>query len=1327
MNKQLLSQVCFLFFFICGLSVSAQDIKVVGAENVNRLKLEGKLTGKEQYTNSDAKPNVMRVAPQITPTPASTSCDCWIPRDGSFQIGQFDGSGGSGGPGIPPDYRNDDWSTISIGIPFNFCFYGQQMTSFYLNNNGNISFGGAYSTFTANSFPDPSYIMVAPFWADVDTRGPLSGLVYYKITPTYVIIQWENVGYFASQDDKLNSFQLIISDGLDPILGVNRNVSFCYKDMSWTTGSASSGTNGFGGIPATVGVNQGNGTDYIQFGLFDQPGTNFDGPYGFNDGVDWLDNQSFTFNVCVGGTNIPPVLNSLNICDTIRLCENTTYQLTANYLSPEQGEITSINYFLGGMAGISVLSNTPGNTASLVLEIVGQTANLGYHTISVTAIDNAPIPGSTTSNFVIEVLPAPLPSFTFAPASPVLINTPVTFTNTTPPGSLLTWDFGDGSPTTTVPSPQHTFTAIGTYNVSLTAMFPNGCTSVVTQQITITQCSPATFSVTNVCTNAPSQITYTGVASAIAIYTWDFNGGTVLSGSGAGPYDVSWNTPGNYTLSLTVTEPTCSSSVSLAVDVYAIPVSSITSLPALCAGDSPTVSFNGVAGPAASYTWNFSAAAVISGSGQGPYDIQWGTAGNDQIELIVTENGCSDTSLLAVLINPIPTADFIVPAAACTGEDINVNYTGTASPSANYVWDFNGANIVSGSGQGGYTINWSTGANYSVSLIVTENGCTSPPINMPVAITQIPVVSISPVPALCEGSNEVVSFTGTAGATANYQWNFGSGTVVSGSGAGPYSVQYNTPGQEQIQLTVNENGCIASSDIYLTVYPIPTSDFVINNSACINDPITINYSGTATPAAIYNWVFGGGNVVSGNGAGPYTLVWNTSGNYQLSLTVSENGCVSGQTDLMANVNPLPAVFAGNNQIVCSGIAVPLGNPAVPGETYQWFPPADLSNTTISNPVATPINNTTSTQVIDYTLTVTDANGCVNTDNVEVSAFPVPIVNYNRLPGQCLENNSFNFSANSNIPSGVNFSWTFTPQASQLASAQKDVTVTYSSTGTFPVLLSADYNGCPAQLYADSVSIYEMPTSDFLPQIRSGCVPLVVPFANSSTGIGNSYNWTFGDGKTDNVTTPEHIFTQPGIYSVALTARNIHGCLADTTYKDLIEVYALPNGQFAANPEIANILAPVVQFQNYSSNVATYLWDLGDSSTSTEWSPNHLYEDTGNYSITLMLVSPNGCVDTVRGIIRVEDNFSFYIPNAFSPNGDGVNDSFRGYGVAIKKYLLNIYNRWGELIYTTDNYDKPWDGQVNSNFVQSDVYVYRIALTDHHGASHTYLGNVTVIR
>lgn len=226
-----------------------------------------------------------RIAPNTPVHSSSSICQCWQTRDSSWSIVPVNG-------GIPPEYRNDDGSSSIVSIPFTFCLYGTNWNNCYINNNGNISFGSPYGTFTASGFPNASFIMVAPFWSDVDTRGIPSGLPYYKITPTYMVVQWDSVGYYNSYFDKLNTFQVIITNGSDLIVP-GGNVSFCYKDMQWTTGDASGGINGFNGSDAIVGANSGDGVNYIQFGAFNQPGGNYNGPAGPNSGIDWLDNQTF--------------------------------------------------------------------------------------------------------------------------------------------------------------------------------------------------------------------------------------------------------------------------------------------------------------------------------------------------------------------------------------------------------------------------------------------------------------------------------------------------------------------------------------------------------------------------------------------------------------------------------------------------------------------------------------------------------------------------------------------------------------------------------------------------------------------------------------------------------------------------------------------------------------------------------------------------------------------------------------------------------------------------------------------------------------------------
>jgi hypothetical protein len=154
--------------------------------------------------------------------------------------------------------RCDDCSSKEIMLPFTFSLFGQTYNSVYINMNGNLSFGQMYSDFTSVVFPTSNFVMVAPFWADVDNRG--AGEVYFKqIGSTAFAVAWVGVGYFSNKTDKLNTFQVVISDGSRSVSGSeSANICFCYGDMQWTTGDADNDdANGFGGNPATVGANRG--------------------------------------------------------------------------------------------------------------------------------------------------------------------------------------------------------------------------------------------------------------------------------------------------------------------------------------------------------------------------------------------------------------------------------------------------------------------------------------------------------------------------------------------------------------------------------------------------------------------------------------------------------------------------------------------------------------------------------------------------------------------------------------------------------------------------------------------------------------------------------------------------------------------------------------------------------------------------------------------------------------------------------------------------------------------------------------------------------------
>jgi hypothetical protein len=315
-------------------------------------------------------------------------------NDGGWLLVDFctAGATGSGAAQSPDCHHNDDDSAF-YALGFEFTFYGDTFFDVYINNNGNISFGNLFSNFTATGFPEADYPMVAPFWGDVDTGDqddPLDkpGHVWFKfIGSNTLAVTWDDVGYFNEQDDLKNTFQVAISDGNNADMGLGNNICFSYGDMQWTTGDASSGSGGFGGTPATVGANRGDGVDFFQIGRFDHEGTDYDGPGGFADGVSFLDGQQSCFNA--SGVNIPPIPQNLPPGNQAVAECKVPFNLDVQFISPETDQTTSISVVDtddAQGAGL-VITTTDGNPANLNLNWLTDRSNVGTYNLSVTADD----------------------------------------------------------------------------------------------------------------------------------------------------------------------------------------------------------------------------------------------------------------------------------------------------------------------------------------------------------------------------------------------------------------------------------------------------------------------------------------------------------------------------------------------------------------------------------------------------------------------------------------------------------------------------------------------------------------------------------------------------------------------------------------------------------------------------------------------------------------------------------------------------------------------------------------------------------------------------
>jgi hypothetical protein len=334
--------------------------------------------------------------------------DLCLPLDETWTVVDFSGATECNGPPSQADpcRRNDDDYSFVVPLGFTFDLYGTGQIEVFINNNGNLSFDGGYCTYTPEGFPVPGYPMVAPFWADVETRSDLDncGVVWMKQGPNYLAVTYDHVGYYDLNTDKLCTFQVIISDGTYEPMGVGNNVCFCYGDMQWTTGDASGGVGGFGGAPAVVGVNKGNGIDYFLIGDFDHPGTDYDGPGGMPDGVDWLDYQVFCFNVGAE-INQPPVPIDFPPGNHTSVVAGDQLHLTVGFIGPEAAQTVHTDVDDGGLENLTWVS-TDGNPSTVEMWFFPTEAQIGSHFVHFTATDSGLPPGTTEVTLEIEVVPA---------------------------------------------------------------------------------------------------------------------------------------------------------------------------------------------------------------------------------------------------------------------------------------------------------------------------------------------------------------------------------------------------------------------------------------------------------------------------------------------------------------------------------------------------------------------------------------------------------------------------------------------------------------------------------------------------------------------------------------------------------------------------------------------------------------------------------------------------------------------------------------------------------------------------------------------------------
>lgn len=565
----------------------------------------------------------------------------------------------------------------------------------------------------------------------------------------------------------------------------------------------------------------------------------------------------------------------------------------------------------------------------------------------------------------------------------------------------------------------------------------------------------------------------------------------------------------------------------------------------------------------------------------------------------------------------------------------------------------------------------------------------------------------------------------TGSPIVQWNWNFGDGNSSSSQNPIHY---YAAPGTYSVMLTVtNGVGCTDSILQNITIHALPVSSF---SSATV----CAGFSGQFTDGSLspngsvvsWWWNFGDGTPVDTLSDPQHAFA--LPGTYPVTLIIEDSvGC---RDTIVQQIATLPGPIAGFSYIsTCVSNQVTFNDTSVfPGTSVasrEW----DFGDgSPVLSGIGNPTHNYPGYGAYAATLIVTTVNGCTDTITRQVDVASIPVAAFTNNQACVEELVQFKDVSVTALGNIVSWSWTFGDGSPEVNS--QNPSHIFPSGGYFNTkLIVANDRGCRDSVI-NPVQIWYLPVPGITADIRAGCEPLAVHFNDSSfsaDGVINSYFWEFGNGDTALGSSPGMVYDSAGLYAVSLSLVSSVGCKANSVFSDYIEVFPKPIAAFRYDPEHPGVFLPEVYFYDQSAGSALWNWHFGDSTFSSDQYPMHRYDIPGEYRVTLIITSNDGCKDTTWKALEVQDDYAIWIPNSFTPNSDGINDNFQVKGFGFTDYEMNIFNRFGKVIYTTGDKVKGWDGNYNGNEAKMDVYVYKIDMIDVFGKAHSYTGRVTLVR
>jgi gliding motility-associated-like protein len=462
----------------------------------------------------------------------------------------------------------------------------------------------------------------------------------------------------------------------------------------------------------------------------------------------------------------------------------------------------------------------------------------------------------------------------------------------------------------------------------------------------------------------------------------------------------------------------------------------------------------------------------------------------------------------------------------------------------------------------------------------------------------------------------------------------------------------------------------------------------------------------------------------------------TNGQFVVGVCVKEyrNGIFLGQTvrDFQFTVtNCVQNIVAAipNQVTFCAGYTITFQNNSQGAISHHWDfgVPNTLADT--SNQFGPTFTFPTSGT---YTVMLIANPGwtCADTAYTTVEISPPLIASFDPVAGQCITGNSFDFNPVGNFGNTGDFYWYFGPDATPTTSTEEfPSNITYSDSGHHVVSLTVSDFGCNTT-YTDTVVVFPEPTIDFIYPQQIGCQPYRVQFTDSSLAWTDiSYLWDFGDGNSSTEQNPMHTYEDVGTFDVTLTIQTDSGCVSTLTFPqdDIIVVRPSPTANFIATPIETSIYNPFVTVSDMSIDSDLHQFFMGDGFSTEDRFVEHTYSDTGFFNVMQVVENEFGCTDTMIVSVYIEPEFTLFAPNAFTPNGDGLNEIFKPEVFGAVEYEFLVFDRWGQIIFQTTDPKAGWNGKLQGKDSPIGTYVFKIALIDFNKERYFKTGSFTLIR